>query len=183
MTTPKTQQAAARVRALLAPVVAAGGRDLEDVTVTAAGRRSVVRVLVDADGGISLDDVAEVSHAVSAALEEADAADPSLFGPSYVLEVSSPGVDRPLTAPRHWRRNVGRLIVVTPVQGAAFQGRLTAAEEQSVTLDVDGEVRTLPYEAVRSGLVQVEFRRLASETPDDAQQDDLPDEGDEEDDA
>ena len=95
---------------LLAPVVADTGYDLEDVTVTSAGRRSLVRVIVDADGGVDLDAVADVSRAVSDALD-ADAATPDFAGP-YVLEVSSPGVDRPLTEPRHWRRAVGRLVQV-----------------------------------------------------------------------
>src|SRR3954454_13188105 len=97
---------------LLGPVVAEAGYDLEDVTVTSAGRRSLVRVTVDADGGIDLDAVAVVSRIVSDALD-ADAENPksprALAG-AYVLEVSSPGVDRPLTEPRHWRRAVGRLV-------------------------------------------------------------------------
>ncbi len=92
---------------LLAPVVAAAGYDLEDVTVTAAGRRSLVRVIVDADEGVDLDGVADVSRAVSNALDDGDA-----FAGPFVLEVSSPGVDRPLTEPRHWRRARGRLVTV-----------------------------------------------------------------------
>ena len=103
-----------RVLALLEPVVSAAGFDLEDLTVSAAGKRSIVRVLVDKDGGVTLDDVADVSRLVSEALDVADEQDPTLLGTSYVLEVSSPGVDRPLTEPRHWRRNVGRLVSATP---------------------------------------------------------------------
>ena len=148
--------ASTRVRALLEPVVERAGYDLEDLTVSAAGKRSVVRVLVDKDGGVTLDDVADVSRVVSDALDQADEQDPTLLGTSYVLEVSSPGVDRPLTAPRHWRRNVGRLVRVALRDGGTEEGRLAAADDRAVTLD-GGQV--LAYETVARGSVQVEFSR------------------------
>src|SRR3954465_3991900 len=97
-----------RVRDVLEPVVAGAGYDLEDVHVTAAGRRSVVRVVVDRDGGLDLDAVAEVSRVVSGVLDETDGTGEA----PYTLEVTSPGVDRPLTEPRHWRRAAGRLVRV-----------------------------------------------------------------------
>ena len=93
----------AKLREQLEPVVAALGYDLEDVTAQRAGSRQLLRVVVDGDGGISLDDIAEVSQAVSAALDESD---PMGEAP-YDLEVTSPGVSRPLTLPRHWRRAAG----------------------------------------------------------------------------
>ena len=152
-----------RLRKLVRPVIEAAGCDLEDLTVTAAGRRSVVRILVDNDAGVTLDDVAEVSRAVGAALDAADEADPGLLGASYVLEVSSPGVDRPLTEPRHWRRNIGRLVSVTPRQGTAVAGRVVATDDIGITLDLDGEQRTLAYTAVVRAAVQVEFSRPQEE--------------------
>ena len=164
-----------RVLALLEPVVAGAGFDLEDLTVSAAGKRSVVRVLVDKDGGVTLDDVADVSRLVSEALDAADEQDPTLLGTSYVLEVSSPGVDRPLTEPRHWRRNVGRLVVATLRDGATAEGRVTAADEAGVTLD-DGP--GLPWAELARGAVQVEFNRK-----DEADDLDETDDSDEEDDA
>src|ERR1700709_715090 len=91
---------------LLTPGVLASGADLEDVPVSRAGSRSLVRVIIDRDGGLDLDAVAEVSHAVSAALD----ADEDVMPGAFVLEVSTPGVDRPLTHPRHWRRARGRLV-------------------------------------------------------------------------
>ena len=97
-----------RLLALLGPVVAATGYDLEDVSVTKAGRRSLVRISVDRDGGIDLDGVADVTRAVSDALDKQEPGGPDFAGP-YVLEVSSPGVDRPLTEQRHWRRAAGRI--------------------------------------------------------------------------
>ena len=137
-----------RVLALLEPVVSSAGYDLEDLTVSAAGKRSVVRVLVDKDGGITLDDVADVSRLVSEALDAADEQDPSLLGTSYVLEVSSPGVDRPLTEPRHWRRNVGRLVAASLRDGVAAEGRITAVDDAGVVLD---EQRVLPWADRRTG--------------------------------
>ena len=145
-----------RVLALLEPVVSGAGYDLEDLTVSAAGKRSVVRVLVDKDGGVTLDDVADVSRLVSEALDAADEQDPTLLGTSYVLEVSSPGVDRPLTESRHWRRNVGRLVAASLRDGSTVEGRITAAGDEGVTLD---EQRLLPWDEVARGAVQVEFNR------------------------
>ena len=145
------------LRGLLEPVIAAAGYDLEDVAVSSAGRRSVVRVIVDADGGIDLDAVAAVSRIVSETLDADPAADQALRG-AHVLEVSSPGVDRPLTEPRHWRRAVGRLVSVE-VAGAPVTGRVSAADESGVRLDVDGTVHSHPWDRLGPGRVQVEFNR------------------------
>ena len=170
---------AARLGELVAPAVTAAGYDLEDLTVTSAGRRSVVRVVLDKDGGVTLDDVADASRALGDALDAADAAEPGLLGASYVLEVSSPGVDRPLTAPRHWRRNTGRLVTATLVGGAEATGRVASADGDTVVLDVDGTERVLPYAELVRGTVQVEFNRKGDPAPD---ADAVPD-ADEEDDA
>ncbi|MER5648397.1 MULTISPECIES: ribosome maturation factor RimP [unclassified Streptosporangium] len=145
-----------RLIELLEPVVGAEGLDLEDVTVTPAGKRRLLRVVVDRDGGVSLDDVAEVSHAVSATLD----ADEAMGATPYVLEVSSPGVDRPLTEPRHWRRAVKRLVKADLRDGSAVEGRIVATDETGVELDVDGAPRRIDYEDLTRGRVQVEFRRL-----------------------
>lgn len=149
-----------RLRGLLTPVVAAAGLDLEGVDVTPAGRRRLVRVSVDKDGGVSLDDVALVSRAVSDLLDASDV----MGAEPYVLEVSSPGVDRPLTEPRHWRRSVGRLVKVDLVGGAVVTGRVEAADADGVDLDVAGHDRRLAYGEVRVAKVEVEFNRV----PDDA---------------
>ena len=149
----------ARLQELLSPLLIEAGSELEDLTVTQAGRRSVVRVLVDRDGGIDMDGVAAASRLVSEALDALDESDPALFGTAYVLEVSSPGVDRPLTEPRHWRRNTTRLVTVTLVAGGTVTGRVTSADDSAVTLDVDGTDQVLPYAEIVRGNVQVEFNR------------------------
>lgn len=140
---------------LLEPVVAEAGFDLEDVLVTPAGKRRQVRVIVDADGGVDLDGVADVSHAVSAALDDGDAMG---SGP-YVLEVTSPGVDRPLTQPRHWRRAIGRLVRATLTEGGEITGRVTGADDTAVVLSGDDGERRLGHDELVRGLVQVEFNR------------------------
>jgi ribosome maturation factor RimP len=137
-----------RVRSALLPIVSGAGFDLEDVSVTPAGRRQVVRVVVDRDGGLDLDAVAEVARVVSDALDSDDVTGSS----PYTLEVSSPGVDRPLTEPRHWRRATGRLVAV-----GGLIGRVLAADDRSVTLDIAGDVRDIGYDDIGPGTVQVEF--------------------------
>jgi ribosome maturation factor RimP len=157
---------ATRLSELLAPVVAETGADLEDVSVSKAGKRSVVRVVVDRDGGVSLDDVADVSRGISEALDALDEQEPGALGASYVLEVTSPGVDRPLTQPRHWRRNLQRLVTATLRDGTTSTGRVTAADDDAVTLDVDGSDRVLRFDEVVRGAVQVEFARKDGEGDD-----------------
>jgi ribosome maturation factor RimP len=149
----------------LRPIVAATGCDLEDVTVTDAGRRSLIRVDVDADGGIDLDTVAEVSRVVSDALDDSSA-QPLVSGP-YVLEVSSPGVDRPLSEPRHWRRAVGRLVEVSVGAGpatvaparATLTGRVVDTSTAGVIMEVDGSRHAFEWAELGRGRVQVEFSR------------------------
>lgn len=159
---------------VLGPVVAATGYDLEDLSVTSAGRRSLVRVIVDGDHGVDLDAIADVSRAVSQALDAAEPAGAAFAGP-YVLEVSSPGVDRPLTEPRHWRRASGRLVEVA-VGDVTMVGRVLAADGDGVRLEVDGVARHVAWADLGRGRVQVEFNRTGS--ADDPGFDDEADESD-----
>ncbi len=148
---------------LLEPVVHALDMDLEGIRVTSAGRRRILRIVVDADGGVSLDDIALASRELSSKLDNA----PEMGEQPYTLEVSSPGVDRPLTQPRHWRRAVGRLVVVplkvsdgSAQEGnglAAAEGRITGSSTVGVTLENDGVTREYAYADLGPGRVQVEF--------------------------
>jgi ribosome maturation factor RimP len=142
-----------RIADVIGPVIAAAGMDLEFVRVSAAGRRRLLRVVVDSDRGVSLDDAAAISRKLSAALDAA----PVMGDFPYTLEVSSPGVDRPLTDPRHWRRAVGRLVQVTAADAGPISGRILAADDDGVTLDVAGEHRRFGYAALGAGAIQVEF--------------------------
>lgn len=162
-----------RLAGLLRPVLATAGADLEGLTVSPAGRRRVVRVMVDRDGGITLDDVADLSRLLSEALDDVDAREPALLGGAYVLEVSSPGVDRPLTEPRHWRRNAGRLVAAALHDGSGVTGRVLRLDGDAVVLDVQGAERVLPLAQVARGLVQVEFDRTGPDEDAEAPDDDL----------
>ena len=142
-----------RIADVIRPVVAAAGIDIESVRVTPAGRRRLLRVVVDSDRGVSLDDAAAVSRDVSTALDTV-----AVMGEyPYTLEVSSPGVDRPLTDIRHWRRAVGRLVRVPVADSGAVAGRIISADADGVTLDVEGARRRFAYGVLGAGAVQVEF--------------------------
>jgi ribosome maturation factor RimP len=146
-----------RIADAIAPVVTASGMDLESVRVSAAGRRRLLRVIVDSDRGVSLDDAAAVSRELSSALDKLNA----MGDFPYTLEVSSPGVDRPLTEPRHWRRATGRLVTVTTTHGDALAGRIVQADDEGVILDTEGVRSRFPYDVLGAGAIQVEFGRLA----------------------
>ena len=159
-----------RVRELLAPVVDGVGLVLEDVTVTPAGKRRVLRVVIDlpedAEGSVDLDQVAAVSRAVSEVLDDSNV----LGGSPYVLEVTSPGVDRPLTERRHWSRARGRLVLAdTDDEGDRSQvtGRVLRTGDEGVTLDTEQGETTLPWGVLRRGRVQVEFNRPGDAAADD----------------
>ncbi|MFL6157565.1 MAG: ribosome maturation factor RimP [Marmoricola sp.] len=144
-----------RLAAVLAPPLESLGLDLEGVDLSKAGKRSVLRVAVDKDGGVDMDDIAEATKAVSVVLDESD-----LMGNgAFTLEVSSPGVERPLTLPRHWRRNATRLVKVDLVDGSELTGRILSAEDEAADLDVDGEQRTLAFSEVAKARIQIEFKR------------------------
>jgi ribosome maturation factor RimP len=134
------------------------GFDLEAVEVTPAGRRRVLRVAVDKDGGVTLDDVALVTKEISRQLDASDV----MGEQPYTLEVTSPGIDRPLVLPRHWRRNIGRLVKLTTHEGVTVQGRITGQDDETVTLDVDGSPRTVELAEVAKAHVQIEFNRPAA---------------------
>ena len=152
-------QLSARVRDVLIEALSTSDVDLEEVEVRSAGRRRLVRVSVDTDGGIGLDEVAAVTRVVSDALDSTDV----MGDAPYTLEVGSPGVSRPLTLPRHWRRNIGRLVRVVPADGSApFEGRVVGvadSEPADVTVETDhGQVRITQPEIDRA-VVQVELNR------------------------
>lgn len=157
MTTPQT----VLLDALTEPL-AELGVDLEDVEVAKAGRRSVVRIIVDRDGGVDLDVVADVSRRVSELLD-APPLDAVVNG-AYVLEVTSPGVDRPLTLTRHWRRAVDRLVRVSLVEDGEVEGRIVEVPDESrVVLDVNGDRHEVSRAEVSRAIVQVEFNRKDGE--------------------
>jgi ribosome maturation factor RimP len=148
-----------QVAGVLTPIFAQFGLELEAVEIIPAGKRRLLRVVVDGDGpegtGPLLDDIAEASKAASAALDSADVAGNA----AYTLEVTSRGVSRPLELPRHWRRNTGRVVVVRLSEGDTITGRIVSNTDDVVRLNVDGEDRQVPFADVDRALVQVELNR------------------------
>nr|WP_090343656.1 ribosome maturation factor RimP [Mycolicibacterium malmesburyense]CRL74792.1 ribosome maturation factor [Mycolicibacterium malmesburyense] len=137
---------------------ARAGYEIEDVTVDPAARPPRITVVADGDDGLDLDSIAQLSRTASALLDEADAR----WAP-YVLEVTSPGVDRPLTAEKHYRRARGRKVELTLSDGTQLTGRIGETREGVVRLVVRAgrqagfSVRELPLDGISKAVVQVEF--------------------------
>ncbi len=153
-----------QIEAELVDPLRALGLDIEAVEITPAGKRRILRVAVDKDGGVTLDDVAEATREVNRVLDGSDVRGEQ----PYTLEVTSRGVDRPLTLPRHWRRNEGRLVKATLADGSSVTGRVVASDDAAATVEVDGDRRELAFDEVRKALVQVEFNRAAGDGDEEA---------------
>ncbi|MEU3249586.1 ribosome maturation factor RimP [Streptomyces sp. NPDC006997] len=150
-----------RLRELLEPLVSAQGLDLEEIAVDSVGRKRVLRVVVDSDTGADLDQIADVSRALSAKLDETDA----MGEGEYTLEVGTPGAERPLTEPRHYERATGRLARFQLAQGGELVARILTVDAEGVDLEVPGvkgrkpTARRLTFEDIARARVQVEFGR------------------------
>ena len=151
-----------RIETELVDPLAALGLDIEAVEITPAGKRRILRVAVDKDGGVTLDDVADATREISRVLDDSDV----MGEMPYTLEVTSRGVDRPLTLPRHWRRNEDRLVKATLSDGSSLTGRILASSDESVTLDVSGTRQEVAYADVVKALVQIEFNRKTEKKDD-----------------
>ncbi|HEU4354631.1 MAG TPA: ribosome maturation factor RimP [Actinomycetota bacterium] len=144
------------VEALVRPVIESSGLELWEVAFRGEGRRSVLRVSVDREGGVDLDTIAEVSERLSRRLDLED------FGPrGYTLEVSSPGIERPLRTPRHFERSVGQRVKVktgAPIDGArVHEGALVSADAEAIRIASAGGERRVPYVDITSARTVVEW--------------------------
>ncbi len=148
---------------LLQPRLEARGLDVEDIKTTKAGKKSQVIIRIDGDRRPSSDVLEEVSDDISAFFDELEAVGELSFGAGYTLEVSTPGVDLPLTAPRHWRRNKGRKVTFNRGDDKSHTARIGAlnADEDAVVLitseknEVHTEVERL--ENIAHAVVEIEF--------------------------
>ncbi|MFJ6747618.1 MULTISPECIES: ribosome maturation factor RimP [unclassified Streptomyces] len=169
-----------RLRGLLEPLVAARDLDLEEIEVTPAGKRRVLRIVVDSDEGVQLDECAELSREASQVLDDADV----MGGLPYTLEVTSPGADRPLTELRHYRRAVGRLIKAQLHEGGELVARIITVDDEGLDLEVPGvkgrkpTARRVAFDEIAKARVELEFNRK-SDKPD-AEHDEKTDENKEE---
>ncbi|MFH8731257.1 MULTISPECIES: ribosome maturation factor RimP [unclassified Streptomyces] len=152
-----------RLRSLLEPLVSSQGLDLEEIEVASVGRKRVLRVVVDSDSGADLDQVADVSRALSAKLDETDA----MGEGEYDLEVGTPGAERSLTEHRHYVRAVDRLVKFQLADGADTElvARILKVDDEGLDLEVPGvkgrkpTARRLTFDDIAKARVQVEFNR------------------------
>ncbi|MGA5727045.1 ribosome maturation factor RimP [Streptomyces seoulensis] len=150
-----------RLRELLEPLVTSQGLDLEEIAVDSVGRKRVLRVVVDSDTGADLDAIADVSRALSAKLDETDA----MGDQAYDLEVGTPGAERLLTEPRHYRRAVDRLAKFQLADGEELVARILGVDDEGLDLEVPGvkgrkaKERRLAFQEIAKARVQVEFNR------------------------
>jgi ribosome maturation factor RimP len=146
----------AKLAELLSPAISRAGFVLEEVTVTPAGKRRIVSVVVDReDSNPSLDEVTLVSKEVSALLDDYS----ELGSMPFTLEVTTPGVDRPLTQPRHWRKNIGRLVKITPMEGEKYLGRIKSVSSDGAILDFQDEESAVNFADIRRAVIEIEFNR------------------------
>lgn len=150
-----------RLRGLLEPLVAAKGLDLEEIEMSKAGKRRMLRIIVDSDEGVELDACAELSREVSDLLDETDA----MGEDEYVLEVSSPGADRPLTEHRHYIRAIGRLVKFQTADGGELIARILDVDDEGMDLEVPGvkgrkaTARRIAFTDIAKARVEIEFNR------------------------
>ena len=145
----------------ITPAIEAAGFFLEEVTLTPAGKRKIMTVIVDGESNLSLDQVTVVSKEVSAIVELL----PALGDTPFTLEVTSPGVDRPLTKPRHWRKNHGRLITVTLADGEIVSGRIGMSTE----IDVQIDATAVAFTEIKRALIEIEFKSHKSSDDEDSE--------------
>ncbi|MEY3186175.1 MAG: hypothetical protein RIR58_911 [Actinomycetota bacterium] len=141
---------------LLGPVITKAGFVLEEITVTPVGKRRLVAVVIDREeSNPSLDEVTVVSKEVSAILDNYS----QMGEMPFTLEVTTPGIDKPLVLPRHWRKNIGRLVKITPKQGEKYVARIKDFSDDQVTLELKNEILVLSLNDVAKAQIEVEFNR------------------------
>ena len=137
---------------LLTPAVTRAGFVLEEVTVTPVGKRRLVAVVVDCeDRNPSLDEVTVVSKEVSAILDNYT----QMGEMPFTLEVTTPGIDRPLTLGRHWKKNIGRLVKITPKTGEKYIGRIASVKDNAVTIEIKGKESEISFAEISRAQIEV----------------------------
>jgi ribosome maturation factor RimP len=140
------------ISAVITPALSDLGFYLEDITITSAGRRSMITVIVDGDTHLSLDQVTVATKAISEIVENIQ----SLGQAPFTLEVTSPGLDRPLTKPRHWRKNIDRLVKIVLLDGKEIKGRVKDATEISATIDE----QVIKFSDIKRATLEIEFKQV-----------------------
>jgi ribosome maturation factor RimP len=148
-----------QISELVTPAVSDLGFYLEDVHIATPGSHRIVTCIVDGDASLNLDQVTSVSRVISELLDEA-----AFMGETpFTLEVTSPGVDRPLTQPRHFAKNVDRLLKIIKLDGSEITGRILSNTDHDVTLTVsvkkETTEQTVPLVDIKRAVVEIEFNR------------------------
>jgi ribosome maturation factor RimP len=148
-----------KITELVQPVVESAGFFLENVHVVSPGKHRIITCVVDGHTPLNLDQVTSVSRDISELLDAADFMDETAF----TLEVTSPGVDRPLTLARHWQKNLNRLVKVVKQDASVVNGRITTIEDSQVILieDIKGKSKEhiVRFADVKRATVEIEFNR------------------------
>jgi len=140
------------ISAVITPALTSLGFYLEDLNITSAGKRSLLTVIIDADRHLSLDEVTVATKAISEIVENI----PALGSTPFTLEVTSPGIDRPLTKPRHWRKNINRLVKIVLLDGSQITGRIKQAGESAATIDES----IINYLDIKRANLEIEFKQV-----------------------
>lgn len=141
---------------LLGPVISKAGFVLEEITVTPVGKRRLIAVVIDREeSNPSLDEVTVVSKEVSAILDNYS----QMGEMPFTLEVTTPGIDKPLVLPRHWKKNIGRLVKITPTQGEKYIARIQSFADDKVTLESKNESSVISLSDIVKAQIEVEFNR------------------------
>ncbi|OUZ07985.1 ribosome maturation factor RimP [Aeromicrobium sp. PE09-221] len=143
------------LESIIAPVVVDLGLDLESVEIIGQAKHRRLVIAVDRDGGVGIDAITQATRAVSAVLDASDA----MGETPYTLEVTSRGADRPLTAPRHWRRNHDRLVHVTMADGTKVTARIGDSDEDGVDLLRGGVPTRYAYGDIERAVIEIELNR------------------------
>lgn len=144
-----------RLATLVDECVSALGFDVEAIELTPAGNKRVLRIALDRDGGVGIDHITDATRALSEALDASDV----MGSQPYTLEVTSRGVDRPLTEPRHWRRNAGRLVRLRLADDSSIDGRIGDSDDEGVVIEGRTSSQRLTYDQISTALVQTELNR------------------------
>ena len=140
------------ISAAITPALSDLGFYLEDITITSAGRRSMITVIVDGDNHLSLEQVTVATKAIGEIVENIQ----SLGESAFTLEVTSPGLDRPLTKPRHWRKNIDRLVKIVLIDGKEIKGRVKDVSEISTTVDD----QVVKFSEIKRATLEIEFKQV-----------------------
>lgn len=141
----------ADIAQVISPIIESNGNYLEEVKVANLGKKKLITVIIDSDTHLNLDQVTVVTRSISDAIENLA----SLGTTPFTLEVTSPGIDRPLTLPRHWRKNIGKLAKIDLGEGKSIESRILSVTEDSVILE-SGEVK---FDLIKKATLVIEFKK------------------------